>query len=619
MLEDFSGDYAPYEDADTWLLSEQPPTLPPEKIENDFDWLVVFEHLESTLSSMRSWRYSWWTYWSKLAEFILPRRYHWLVTANLMRRGNPLNQAIIDGTAGLAKNICYTGMVDGLCPTTRPWFTRGVAIDDFNLDAESAAYLEECDRRAEVVLAESNFYEAIAQVAEDEVVFGTAPLVVYEDAEDVVHFDTPCAGEYYLAVSGKNKVDTIYTEQAKTVKALVDFFRLENCPSCVRELWAQGGGSLNNEFVLARAIEPNFDLQGKSGGKPISVVKGGYPFREVFWLRGQKTEKPLSVRGFHDKPFASFRWATTSNDPYGRGPGMDALGDVMQLQIETRRKAEAIEKQVRPPMGADPAMKNEPASINPGHITYVAADGQKKGFWSLYDVKIDLNAMIADMKDIRDRLDRYFYVDVFMAISRMEGVQPRQNMEIAARKAEAMQRLGPIIGLWKTEMHAVLERVYAIAERKKLFPPKPRGLQNVPLKFNFLDMVTIAQLAAETTTMEDGLKFGGELSLAAKNANLPDPLRIVNLDEAFRLYLQRRHFPIRGLFTQKEVKKHDAIRQQVMQSKQAAEQIPAATQPLVSAATSLANIPPDGGNSMLGQLLGGAKGGSAPPSAGPSS
>jgi hypothetical protein len=72
------------------------------------------------------------------------------------------------------------------------------------------------------------------------------------------------------------------------------------------------------------------------------------------------------VRGFKGDPFAVARWATTSNDAYGRSPCMDALGDNKQVQLETLRKAEFIEKGVRPPMGADPELKNEPASIMPG-------------------------------------------------------------------------------------------------------------------------------------------------------------------------------------------------------------------------------------------------------------
>jgi hypothetical protein len=44
------------------------------------------------------------------------------------------------------------------------------------------------------------------------------------------------------------------------------------------------------------------------------------------------------------------RWDVTGNDPYGTGTAFDAIGDIKQLQHETRRKAQAIDKMVDPPM-----------------------------------------------------------------------------------------------------------------------------------------------------------------------------------------------------------------------------------------------------------------------------
>lgn len=605
--------FAAYEEASPTTLAEQPPTAPEDIWRPDRHWELLYEHVEARRAAMRNWRFSWWTYWAKLAEYILPRRYHWLVTANLMRRGSPLNQAIIDCTAGLAKNICASGMVDGLIPTTRPWVKiEAENLGDDTIDADGKTWIEDTERRLYIVLAMSNFYETMAQVAEDEVTFGTAPVILYEDSERVINLQAPCAGEYYLAVSGKQRVDTLYREFTYTVQQIVDEFRLENCPDGVKELWRAKGGSLENEFVVCHAIEPNYALTGP-GDKPVSVLPGKFTWREVYWLRGKKTARPLSLRGFvSKKPFGAFRWATTSNDPYGRGPGMDALGDTIQLQIQTRRKGEAIEKQVRPPMGADPQLKNEPASINPGHITYVETSSGKKGFWSLYDVKIELSALIEDMGETRQRIDRCFLRDVWMAISDMEGVQPRNNLEIAERKNEKMQRLGPVVGLWKSEMRDILIRVLEIMERKGLLKPRPRSIRGVGLKFTFLDMVTMAQLGAQTAAMEQGFKMGGELSLAAKQAAIPDPLRIINMDEAYRIYLDRLGFPQKAVFAPREVKAHDQARAAATQQRQMGA-APAAALPAVQAAETLAKIPPGGGSSVLGQLL---NGGNAPAGAG---
>src|ERR1019366_1652935 len=120
------------------------------------------------------------------------------------------------------------------------------------------------------------------------------------------------------------------------------------------------------------AIEPNFAIarRGKMVDTRVFVVPSTFPYREIYWLRGVKTDKPLSKKGFHVKPAMNFRWSLASNDPYGHGPCEEALGDNKQVQLETLRKAEFIDKGVRPPMGANPELKNEPASIIPGNITY---------------------------------------------------------------------------------------------------------------------------------------------------------------------------------------------------------------------------------------------------------
>jgi hypothetical protein len=59
------------------------------------------------------------------------------------------------------------------------------------------------------------------------------------------------------------------------------------------------------------------------------------------------------------------RWDVTGNDPYGTGTAFDAIGDIKQLQHETRRKAQAIDKMVDPPMIADIQLKNNPAALIP--------------------------------------------------------------------------------------------------------------------------------------------------------------------------------------------------------------------------------------------------------------
>ena len=603
---------APYEAMSPSLLAQQPATAPEKLRKPDDDWGEIFNYLEARLNMLRTWRWSWWAFWSVLAKFFLPRRYHWLVVANRMDRGNSLNDQIIDSTGTLAVRTCAAGMWTGLTSPSRPWFKLGIGLPWIQLEADGKEWLEDTEQRLYTVLGQSNFYTTLAQGFQDITVFGTAPVIIYEDFEDVIRCYLPCAGEYYLACGARFSVTTLYREFTLTVQQIVDMFTVKNCPDQVQVLWNKGGSSLEFEFVVAHAIEPNFELapRGDTAKKAIAVVPGIFTFRELYWLKGIKTDRPLSRKGFRDQPFMVGRWSTTSNDPYGRSPCMDAIGDTKQIQQETRRKAEFIEKGVRPPMGANPELKNEPASIIPGMITYTSTDGGKKGFWPLFEPNSGwLAPLVEDIKMVSARIEKCLFVDLFMAISRMEGVQPRNELELTKRDLERLQELGPFIEMFENEFAGpAIRRVLAILERRRMLKPMPPSLRGIPLKINYISIMKLAQKSAESIAMKDVFVTAGELSSAAKAAGVPDPIRVLNLDKAMKHYADLTNFPSDCLFTDDEVKQHDQIRQQEMQKAQQPQQAMAA----VTAAKTLADTQLPGGNSALGAMLGqqgGAPGG----------
>lgn len=601
---------APYEFASPTLLSEQPVTDTAYLWRPEADWDAIYSHLESRLGMMRAWRYSWWAHWSRIAEFFCPRRYVWLVVANRMWRGNPINDQIIDSTGALAVRTCTSGMWTGLTSPSRPWFKLGSALPWVQLDAASREWLKDTEERVYTVLAQSNFYGRMWQAHQDNVLFGTAPVLIYEDAEDVVRFYTPRAGEYYADVGSRFSVETLYFERAYNVIQIIEMMGVENAPEQIVRLWNQGGASLQNEYVVCNGIEPNFQIQRRGAKRgQVRVVPGKFAYREVYWLKGQKTEAPMSRKGFHSKPFMCFRWYEEGNEPYGRSPCMDALGDTKQIQMETREKAEFIKKLTKPPMGAPPELKNEPASIIPGNITYFTTSGPGKGFHPLFEVQpAALAPMVDDIDRVSKRIDRCLYVDLFMAISRMEGVQPRNELELTKRDLERLQELGPVIDIAEKELDAGIVRVMGILERRRMLKPMPAALQGVPLKIVYTSILRLAQKAAESVAMKDCFATGGQLSLAAKNAGVPDPLRVINLDRAFRRYCELNNLEPDLLYTQDEVDTHDKARQQAMAAAQAPQQMG----PLVDAAKSLSQTSMAPGSALSAMLPPGMGGGGAP-------
>jgi hypothetical protein len=599
-----SSETAFYERASTSLLCATPAIiLPDDSI--DQDWEDFRNYLEMRLAALRDWRISWWYHWADLATHILPRRYHWLVTPNTMIRGREINRAITDTTVVKAFRTCCAGLMSGLTSPSRPWFKLGVGgFQEEDIPRDWQLWLDEVERRIYKVMSGSNFYDCLMQLFQDLVCFGTAPMLIYEDVQDIIRCYNPCAGEYYLANGGDFRVNTFYRTFVMTVVQMIDFFGYKNLPAEITGQWSNKGARLDMEYVIAHAIEPNFAAtRPQDPNKRLGVVKGGYDYREVYWLYGRSSAKPISMRGFYDKPYIAPRWETTSNDAYGRSVGMDVLPDIKQLYLMQKRLAEAIEKQLRPPMQADVGLKNHPAAITPGAVTYVA-DVQKGGMRPIYEITPDIAGMLNQMQALQERVKDGFYTNLFMMISQMEGVQPRNEMELTERKNEQMQELGPVIEKFQTEgAGPAITRIYSILKRNRMLPQMPQSMMGHPITIGYINMLTIAQRAAKTAGMERGLNVAGGFLKAGK----PEAMDIIDEDEFMREYLTDLTFPTKIIRSPDQLKEIRMARQKAQQSAAAAHGAATMAPALADASTAAKNfseIGQGGGMQAIQQMMG---------------
>lgn len=460
-------------------------------------------HVDSKTAGMRGKRYSWWLAWRELADYILPRRYRWLVTANQANRGSNMNYNIIDSTGTLAARTLASGMMAGITSPTRPWFK--MKIDGYEDDYEVGAWLAECEKRMMRVFQESNFYTAMAVMYFDLVVFGSACIIIYEDYDNVIHCCNPCLGEFFFELDYKFEVNTVGREFTMTYDQIFNQFGEKNVSEDVkRSQSVYGLGTY--EKLVAHLIEPN--------DKFHDVVPDTFPWREVYWEVGGESNKVLSAKGFYDWPCMTPRWDVTANDPYGRSPGMDALGDIKQLQQEQRRKAQAIDKMVNPPMIADVQLKNQPASVLPGGWTYVAGlrSGQE-GARPLYMVDPKIGELRQDIADVQQRIKITFHNDLFTGITDLQTV--RTATEIDARREEKLVLLGPVLERILGEgLGKAIDRTWGIMWRGRLFPTPPVSLQGVPtnIQIDYISMLAMAQKGLATAGIEKLWAFAGSLA-----------------------------------------------------------------------------------------------------------
>lgn len=566
--------------------------------------LALRRYVEGRLIGLRVNRYSWWTHWRELADYFLPRRYKWLITPNQMARGSPINQHILDSSGCIFARNLASGLVSGKSSPTSLWFRLRIGYFDSTQTSPVSLWLAEVERILYLIFAESNFYNSIATFYYDLVIFGTAAMLIYEDFDTVINCINPALGEYYVDINGQYRPVVFYREFTFTVDATVKEFGYANCSPAVQQLYDdKGGANRTRELIIAHAIEPNTDGSAARFG-----FNPAFTFREVYWEWGGSTSPQggaayppcfLRKRGYYEQAAIVGRWDLVSNDPYGRSPGMDGLPDQKQVQLEQRRKAQTIDKMVNPPLVADVQLKNQPANLTPGGITFVSgysASG-KPGFASVYDTKFPIQEITVDLQEVKARLSQTFFNDVLRVASQYETRSNVTAVEWDLRKSESLVMLGPALERIDNEvLRPVLERVFAIANRAGLIPPPPPEIQGQMMTIDFVSMLAQAQQATKAASIERVLSLAGNLV-----GVVPEAMDNIDVDYSLDKYASLL------LNDPKMIRSPEAlaqIRQQRAQAQAAAQQAAVAEQ-LSAGAKNLAGADIGGGQNALQAMLGG--------------
>ncbi len=558
-------------------------------------------YCDGYLLAMRVNRWSWWTHWRELADYFLPRRYRWLITPNMQSRGSPINQHIIDNTGTFAARNLASGLLSGKSSPARPWFKLKIGRLDSTQTTPVSLWLAECERLMRLVFQESNFYNSIAVLYYDLVVFGTATMLIYEDFDNVINCINPCAGEYYVDLDGRYQPVILAREFTMTIGAVVNEFGIDNVSASVKTAYELPDGSgKTREIIVAHLLEPNND------GRDLGVPKT-FAFREVFWEWGGSTSPQsgsqmppafLRKKGYFEQPQVTVRWDLVSNDPYGRSPAMDGLGDQKQLQLESRRKAQAIDKMVNPPLVADIQLKNQPASLLPGGMTYIQgmSNHSKPAISSIYDTKFPVSEITEDLNECRERLRKVFFNDLFQTASQFETRSNITAVEWDMRKSESMVMLGPVLERIDHEgLKVVIERVWAMMVRAKIIPPAPQEVAGMSMDIEFQSMLAQAQDAAQAASIERVLGLAG--NLAGVDPGVMDNIDIDFALDNYSSKLNNDPRMIRSPDALQAIRQDRAQQQKQQQQAAMAEQLAKGAKNLADADT--------GGDNALTSIMGG--------------
>lgn len=522
------------------------------------------EKVQSRWDALKKERSSWMSHWKDISEVLLPRAGRFLPTEN-NRGGKAAFRKILDSTGTRALRTLSGGMMSGMTSPARPWFRLTTFNPELDESYEVKVWMSQVTSLMQMVFYKSNTYRALQMAYEELGAFGTSATLIYDDFDRVIHCHPLTIGEFAIATDSRGRVNTVYREFRMTVTMLVQEFGLENVSRTVRDLYDRG--QMDEWVEVINAIEPRTERD------PRKTDAKNMPYLSVYFEKSGDKGKVLRETGFTEFPAMCARWSVTGGDIYGTSPGMEALGDLCQLQQMQFRKSQAIDYKVHPPVLIPSEMKNMGTQFLPGGVIPYSNAQQAQQIRSAYMVDLDLNSLLVDIQDVRQRINEAFYRDIFMLMVNSTD-KTMTATEVTERHEEKMLLMGPVLERLNAEMlDPLINIVFNKLVQADLLPPLPEDLQGQQLNVEFISILAQAQKAISTNSVDRMFSVLGNLA-----GMKPDIVDNVDLDFWPQWYADALGVDPRFIVSGKKVAVIREQRAQAEQQAAAMEQLQGATQ-----------------------------------------
>lgn len=471
--------------------------------------------------------------------------------------GGEANNRLFNGVATRAHRTLSSGMSSGMSSPSQPWFKLKMTGASGRDTHEGRLWLDEVSDLIYSFLSQTNIYQAMQSSYRELGVFGSSAILWVPHWQYGAVAYPLTFGEYWLGQDDGLRVDTLIRDTAMTVAQMWERFPQEKLSDAVKRLHT--AGKYDQVIPIRHIIEPNRE---RAFGK---IDKLNMAYRSYYLEVDGKEKTVLEVGGFKRKPMATPRWEPQGTSPYAPGPGFDALPESRKVQLQEMRFQQAQDYTVKPALEMSVANKNSGAALIPGGITWSAAqDLSGQGARPIWE--INPNALPNISADITNRTEpairEAFFADLFMAITNMRGIQPRNMEEIAKRNEEQLSQLGPVVDRVQVEkLSVIVLQTFEMLSDAGRIPPVPDEMNGAQLDIEFVSILAQAQKMIGLGSMERALGFVGNIA-GVYPAILDKP----NFEEMVTEYTERLGVPARTMRSDEEV---EATRQQRAQVEQA--------------------------------------------------
>ncbi len=530
------------------------------------DALSLRQRAQRRVASLQLERASWFTHWSDINRLLFPRTGQFFVTAN--NKGNRRNADIIDNTATRAGVTLGAGMQSGLTSPARAWIKMETEDTDLMEVASVSTWLDQVTQKLLTIFARSNFYPTMHVMYEELAAYGTAATIMLPDFDSVVHCYPLTIGEYCISTSSKGVVDTLSREFQMTVAQIVQRFVMRNgtmdwsqASPQIKNLW--DSHNVDAWIPLTQLIQPRQDRDIRR------IDNRNMPFESLIFETGMNEDKMLSNSGYKRFPALVPRWTVSGQDIYGSScPGMVALGDIQQLQVEQLRKGQGIDYQTNPPLQVPSHLKNQDSDFLPGGITYVDQGTPSGGVRSAFEVQLDLGHLLADIQDVRQRINGAFFADLFLFLTSIEGMRGQKTArEIAEIHEEKLLMLGPTIeNLGIGLLHPAVDIAFDAAMEAGILPPPPPEMQGQEIKVELIGVLAQAQRSVAMSSVDRWLGAIGAIAAAKQDPSVWDKANTDKVIDKAASYLAIDAEMVRGKDEVDELRAARAQQQQAVEA-----------------------------------------------------
>lgn len=461
--------------------------------------------------------------WRDIVTFILPEAGRWL-TGGGGRRGQPNMGSILNSAATESLDVSAAGMASSLTNPARQWFRMTTADPALAEVGPVREYLASVERLVSWLFARSNVHGVLVVMYRNVMAFGTAPIWVDSDDTDILRAHTWPVGQYALASSNQQRIDTVGLEFEFTVRQMMQEFGDANPAFSTQLKRLIERREFNQRVSVLKLVCPNEDLD-------LAALDGRQRPFTGSWLElvGDDDLPVLRQAGYSQFPAMVGRWTVNSTeDVYGIGPCHRVLPDVKQLQHTEDQKLKVLDKLVAPPLNHPGSATGDLPSIMAGALNITSPTATQKTEPTYVPDVRSYQLAVEQVRELVARIREGLNEDLWRLLSNRADEDPSGRMtafEVARRHEEKLILLGPTVDRFHNEvLSPLIKRTVAILAEHRLLPPPPDELveelaRGGDVRIEYQSVLALAQRLLGLGSLE---RFAGIVSSLAPDPN--DPL-----------------------------------------------------------------------------------------------